>query len=57
VKPSLYAVLISMEPAAGAILGYIILGEQIGWLGAAGIGAVAAASIGASRTHRQTKSQ
>ena len=51
VKPSLYAVLISTEPAVGAILGFIILQEHIGWLGAAGIGAVAAASIGASLTH------
>ena len=49
VRPSLYAVLISMEPAAGAVLGLILLGEEIGWLGAAGIGAVGAASIGASR--------
>jgi inner membrane transporter RhtA len=51
VRPSLYAILISTEPAVGAILGLAILGEHIGWLGAAGIGAVAAASIGASRTH------
>lgn len=50
IKPSLYAILICLEPAAGAILGYLILGEQIGWLGAAGIGAVTAASIGASLT-------
>lgn len=55
VKPSLYAVLISTEPAVGAILGFIILGEHIGWLGAAGIGAVAAASIGASRTQQRTR--
>ena len=54
VRPSLYAILISLEPAVGAVLGFIILGETIGWLGAAGIGAVSAASIGASRTHRRT---
>ncbi len=53
IKPSLYAILISMEPAVGAVLGFLILGETIGWLGAAGIGAVSAASIGASRTHRR----
>ena len=51
VKPSLYAILISTEPAVGAVLAYLILSEHIGWLGAAGIGAVAGASIGASRTH------
>jgi inner membrane transporter RhtA len=55
VRPGLYAILISTEPAVGAILGLVILGEHIGWLGAAGIGAVAAASIGASRTHTQAR--
>jgi inner membrane transporter RhtA len=54
VKPSLYAILISTEPAVGAALGFLLLGETIGWLGAAGIGAVAAASIGASRTHQRS---
>lgn len=53
VRPSLYAILISLEPAVGSILGLIMLGEHIGWLGAVGIGAVSAASIGASRTHRR----
>jgi inner membrane transporter RhtA len=53
VRPSLYAILISLEPAVGAVLGFLILGETIGWLGAAGIGAVSAASIGASRTHQR----
>jgi inner membrane transporter RhtA len=53
VRPSLYAILISLEPAVGSILGLIMLGEHIGWLGAAGIGAVSAASIGASRTQRR----
>jgi inner membrane transporter RhtA len=54
VRPSLYAILISLEPAVGAILGFLVLGETIGWLGAAGIGAVSVASIGASRTHRRS---
>jgi inner membrane transporter RhtA len=54
VRPSLYAILISLEPAVGAVLGVIMLGEHIGWLGAAGIGAVSAASIGASRSHRRS---
>ena len=54
VRPSLYAILISLEPAVGAVLGVIMLGEHIGWVGAAGIGAVSAASIGASRTHQRT---
>jgi len=51
IRPSLYAVLISLEPAVGAILGFMILSEHIGWLGIAGIAAVTAASLGASRTH------
>ena len=54
IRPSLYAILISLEPAVGAVLGYLMLGETIGWLGAAGIGAVAGASIGASRTHQRS---
>jgi inner membrane transporter RhtA len=54
VRPSLYAILISLEPAVGAVLGFLILGETIGWLGAAGIGAVSAASIGASCTHQRS---
>lgn len=54
IKPSLYSILISTEPAVGAVLGFLLLGETIGWLGAAGIGAVAGASIGASRTHRRS---
>lgn len=54
IKPSLYAILISLEPAVGAVLGLMILSEKIGWLGAAGIGAVGVASIGASRTQHRT---
>lgn len=55
IKPSLYAILICLEPAAGAILGFLILGEHIGWIGAAGIGAVTAASLGASWTRQRVR--
>lgn len=57
IRPSLYSILISLEPAVGAVLGFLLLSETIGWLGAAGIGAVAAASIGASRTQSRDVSR
>ena len=49
VKPSLYAILICLEPAAGTILAYLILDEHIGVAGYIGILAVTSASIGATR--------
>lgn len=52
IRPSLYAVLISLEPAVGAILGFLILSETVGWVGIAGIAAVTTASLGASRSNR-----
>jgi len=52
IRPSLYSVLISLEPAVGAILGFLILSETIGLIGVAGIAAVTAASLGASRSNR-----
>ena len=52
IRPSLYAVLISLEPAVGAILGFLILSETVGWIGIAGIAAVTSASLGASRSNR-----
>jgi inner membrane transporter RhtA len=52
IRPSLYAVLISLEPAVGAILGFLILSETVGWIGVAGIAAVTSASLGASRSNR-----
>ncbi len=52
IRPSLYAVLISLEPAVGAILGFLILSETVGWIGVAGIAAVTSASLGARRSNR-----
>jgi inner membrane transporter RhtA len=54
IRPSLYAILISLEPAVGAILGFLILSETVGWLGVAGIAAVTTASLGAARSSRET---
>jgi inner membrane transporter RhtA len=52
VRPSLYAILISLEPAVGAVLGFMILSEHIGMLGILGIAAVSAASLGAARSNK-----
>jgi inner membrane transporter RhtA len=54
VRPSLYAILISLEPAVGTVLGFLILSEHVGMLGILGIAAVTAASLGASRSSRET---
>jgi len=49
---SLFSILTSTEPAAGAILGLLALGQRIALLQWAGIVAVVIASIGAIRTHK-----
>ena len=52
---SLFSILTSTEPAAGAILGLLALGQRITLLQWAGIVAVVIASIGATRAHRAPK--
>jgi inner membrane transporter RhtA len=47
-RPSLYAILICLEPAAGAILAFLLLHEHIGRIGTLGILAVTTASIGST---------
>lgn len=47
----LFSVLTSTEPAAGALLGFVALGQHIGPAQWVGIGAVSAASIGASASN------
>jgi inner membrane transporter RhtA len=49
---SLFSILTSTEPAAGAILGLLALGQRIAVLQWAGIVAVVIASVGATRAHR-----
>jgi inner membrane transporter RhtA len=54
---SLFSILTSTEPAAGAILGLLALGQRITLLQWAGIVAVVIASIGATRAHRAQEAQ
>lgn len=54
---SLFSILTSTEPAAGAILGLLALGQRITLFQWAGIVAVVAASIGATRAHRVQEAQ
>ncbi|MFI0405653.1 EamA family transporter [Actinomadura sp. 3N508] len=42
------AVLVSLEPAAGAVAGLVLLGEHLTWSGWAAIGCISAACAGAS---------
>lgn len=51
---SLFSILTSTEPAAGAILGLLALGQRISLIQWAGIAAVVAASAGATRAHART---
>lgn len=44
-EPGSVAVIASVEPAAAAILGAVVLGERIGFFGAAGIGCILAAIV------------
>jgi inner membrane transporter RhtA len=54
---SLFSILTSTEPAVGAILGLLALGQRITILQWAGIVAVVIASIGATRAHRTQEAQ
>ena len=50
-----FAVLMSIEPAIGALSGLVFLSEQLGVLQWTGIGFIMAASIGSTRTGRKTE--
>ena len=49
-----YGVIVSTEPAVAAVAGAALLGQALGWPETLGIGAVCAASLGASWTDRRT---
>jgi len=49
IKPETFSVLIASSPAIATAAGFVILGQQIGWLQAGGIALVIVASIGAVR--------
>lgn len=47
------AVMVSLEPAAGAVAGLVLLGEHLDWTRWLAIGCVCAASTGAALGHRE----
>jgi inner membrane transporter RhtA len=52
IAPSVFGVLMSLEPAMAALAGSLVLGQQLGARALAGIALVAVASAGASRAGR-----
>ncbi len=53
IAPSVFGVLMSLEPAVAALAGLIILGQSLGARAVAGIALVVIASVGASRRIRE----
>ncbi|MGW8377613.1 EamA family transporter [Streptomyces sp. ODS28] len=54
--PRVFGVLTSLEPAAGAVFGLLLLGQHLAWPQWLGIAAVASASIGATAVRRRRPS-
>jgi len=48
-----FGVMLSLDPAVGALAGLLILGEQLGGLQWLAIGCIVAASVGAAATSRE----
>jgi inner membrane transporter RhtA len=53
IRPGVFAVFMSLEPALAALAGFLVLGQELDGRALAGIALVIAASIGASRFSRQ----
>jgi inner membrane transporter RhtA len=53
IAPSVFGVLMSLEPAMAAVAGLIVLGQALGLRAVLGIALVVCASVGASRRGRQ----
>lgn len=53
IKASTFSILMSLEPAAAALFAWLVLGEWLGWVEWAAMGAVIVASIGAVRSARR----
>ena len=53
IRPGVFAVFMSVEPAVAAFAGFLVLGQGLGARAIAGIALVIAASIGASRSARE----
>jgi inner membrane transporter RhtA len=49
IKPSVFGVLMSVEPAMAALAGFIVLGQSLGARALIGVGLVVTASVGAAR--------
>lgn len=49
-RPAVFGVLLSLEPAVGALAGLVVLGQRLGWLQLVGVGCVVAASIAVTRS-------
>lgn len=54
--PHVFGVLMSLEPAMAALAGFVVLGEGLAAREAIAIGMVVAASVGAARSARSTRS-
>lgn len=50
---SVFSILMSLGPAIAALAGFVILGQELGWLQVAAIGIVVVAGIGAVRSARR----
>ncbi len=53
IRPSVFAVFMSLEPAVAALAGLLVLGQNLGARAVAGIALVIGASLGASRSSRE----
>jgi inner membrane transporter RhtA len=53
IAPAVFGVLMSIEPAMGALAGLVVLGQSLSWRAIAGIALVVCASIGASLRARE----
>ncbi len=53
IRPSVFAVFMSLEPAVAALAGFLVLGQGLDARAIGGISLVVAASIGASRSSRE----
>jgi inner membrane transporter RhtA len=53
IKPSVFGVLMSLEPAMAALAGFVVLGQGLGTRALLGIGLVVVASVGAARRARE----
>jgi inner membrane transporter RhtA len=51
-KPSVFGVLMSLEPAMAALAGFIVIGQDLSALDVVAMGLVITASIGATRHTR-----